>query len=67
MSPRQKIQGQHLNWFIVEQLPLVPSTRYEAVAFGPKTAGEIVRRRGAGTHLYRPRHGALRSRYGSCR
>ena len=40
---RQKIQGQHLNWFIVEQLPLVPSARYEAVAFGPKTAGEIVR------------------------
>ena len=40
---RQKIQGQHLNWFIVEQLPVVPPDRYENVGFGPKTAGEIVR------------------------
>ena len=40
---RQKIQGQHLNWFILEQLPVVPPGRYEAVRFGPKTAAEIVR------------------------
>ena len=40
---RQKIQGQHLNWFIVEQLPVVPPARFEAIRFGPKTAGEIVR------------------------
>ena len=40
---RQKIQGQHLNWFIVEQLPVVPSERYETIRFGPKTAGKIVR------------------------
>ena len=40
---RQKIQGQHLNWFIVEQLPVVPPDRYENARFGPKTAGEIVR------------------------
>ena len=40
---RQKIQGQHLNWFVVEQLPVVPPDRYETVRFGPKTAGEIVR------------------------
>ena len=40
---RQKIQGQHLNWFIVEQLPVVPLDRYDSVHFGPKTAGEIVR------------------------
>ncbi|HBT43156.1 MAG TPA: restriction endonuclease [Rhodospirillaceae bacterium] len=40
---RQKIQGQHLNWFIVEQLPVVPPDRYDAVSFGQKTAGEIVR------------------------
>ena len=40
---RQKIQGQHLNWFIVEQLPVVPPDRYETIRFGPKTAGEIVR------------------------
>ena len=40
---RQKIQGQHLNWFIVEQLPVLPLARYDFVHFGPKTAGEIVR------------------------
>ena len=40
---RQKIQGQHLNWFIVEQLPVVPLESYKSVCFGPKTAGEIVR------------------------
>ncbi|MDQ8029272.1 MAG: hypothetical protein REJ23_11140, partial [Brevundimonas sp.] len=39
---RQKIQGQHLNWFIVEQLPIVPPTAYDR-AFGPKTARDIVR------------------------
>jgi hypothetical protein len=40
---RQKIQGQHLNWFIVEQLPVVPLERYDSARFGKKTAGEIVR------------------------
>ena len=40
---RQKVQGQNLNWFIIEQLPVVPPDRYEAVRFGPKTASEIVR------------------------
>ena len=40
---RQKIQGQHLNWFIVEQLPVVPPETYESVRFGLRTAGEIVR------------------------
>ena len=40
---RQTIQGQHLNWFIVEQLPIVPLDRFNSVYFGPKTAGEIVR------------------------
>ena len=40
---RQKTQSTHLNWFIAEQLPVVPPDRYEAVRFGPKTAGEIVR------------------------
>ncbi|MCY4341717.1 MAG: restriction endonuclease [Gammaproteobacteria bacterium] len=42
-STRQKVQGQTLNLFIVEQLPVVPPERYEAVCFGPKTAAEIVR------------------------
>ena len=40
---RQKVQGQHLNWYIVEQLPVVPPDVYERVRFGPKTAAEIVR------------------------
>ena len=42
-TARQKIQGQHLNWFILEQLPAVPPERYEEVCLGPKTAAEIVR------------------------
>ena len=40
---RQKVQGQTLNLFIVEQLPIVPADSYEAVRFGPKTAEKIVR------------------------
>jgi len=40
---RQKIQGQTLNLFIIEQLPVIPSDRYEAVRFGKKTAAKIVR------------------------
>ena len=40
---RQKVQGQHLNWYIVEQLPIVSPDRYEATRFGSKTAAEIVR------------------------
>lgn len=42
-STRQKIQGQTLNLFIVEQLPVIPPNRYDTVNFGPKTAKEIVR------------------------
>ena len=38
---RQKVQSQHLNWFIVEQLPVVPPDRADATNFGPKTATEI--------------------------
>ena len=40
---RQKAQSTHLNWFIVEQLPVVPPERYEAERFGAKNAGEVVR------------------------
>ncbi len=39
---RQKVQGQHLNWFIVEQLPVIAAADYER-RFGEKTAREIVR------------------------
>lgn len=41
-STRQKVQGQTLNLFIVEQLPVVPPAAY-ARAFGDKTARDIVR------------------------
>lgn len=40
---RQKVQGQTLNLFIVEQLPVVPPERFQEIRFGAKTAGEIVR------------------------
>ena len=40
---RQKVQGQTLNLYIVEQLPVVPPERYDTVRFGPKSAAEIVR------------------------
>ena len=40
---RQKVQGQTLNLFIVEQLPIVPPDSYESVHFGSMTAREIVR------------------------
>ena len=39
---RQKIQGQHLNWYIVEQLPVVPCEQYDAVCFGAMSSAEIV-------------------------
>ena len=39
---RQKVQGQNLNWFIIEQLPIVPPDRYETTCFGTKTASEVV-------------------------
>ncbi len=38
---RQKVQGQNLNWFIVEQLPFVPPSKYD-LPFGPKSAAQIV-------------------------
>ena len=40
---RQKVHSTSLNWYIVEQLPVVPPERYESVSFGPKTAAGIVR------------------------
>ncbi|WP_293827040.1 hypothetical protein [uncultured Brevundimonas sp.] len=39
---RQKAQSTHLNWYIVEQLPVVPPVAYDR-AFGGKTARDIVR------------------------
>ena len=40
---RQKIQGQTLNMFIIEQLPVVPFQHYELEKFGNKAIGQIVR------------------------
>jgi hypothetical protein len=39
---RQKVHAANLNWFIVEQLPVVPATAY-ARRFGSMMAGDIVR------------------------
>jgi hypothetical protein len=39
---RQKVQGQTLNLFIIEQFPVVPPVAY-ARNFGPKSAADIVR------------------------
>ena len=40
---RQKIHGQHLNLFVVKQLPTVPPDRYEEIRFGSKTAADVIR------------------------
>lgn len=39
---RQKVQGQHLNWYIVEQLPVVPEYDYDR-KFGVKKASDLIR------------------------
>jgi hypothetical protein len=39
---RQKIHGQTLNWYIVEQLPVIPPADF-ARRFGAKTAAEVVK------------------------
>lgn len=40
---RQKVQSTHLNWYIVEQLPVVPREIYKQTKFGGKGADEIVK------------------------
>ena len=39
---RQKVQGQHLNWYLVEQLPVLTAGDCD-VAFGKTSARELVR------------------------
>ena len=39
---RQKVQGQHLNWFVVEQLPVLAPEVYRR-RFGNRTAADLVR------------------------
>ena len=41
-TARQKVQGQHLNWFIVEQLPVIAPADYDRT-FGETTARDLVR------------------------
>ena len=36
-------RAQNINWYIVEQLPVVSPEIYETTSFGSKTAGEIIR------------------------
>ncbi len=39
---RQKVQSTHVNYYIIEQLPVIPPKAY-AQKFGPKTAETIIR------------------------
>ena len=39
---RCKLHANHMNWFILEQLPVIPGERYDSTTFGRKTAGDIV-------------------------
>ena len=39
---RQKVHGNHLAWYLLEQLPVIPSDHYSR-RFGDKSAEEIVR------------------------
>ena len=39
---RQKVQGTHLTWYTVEQLPVIAPTDYDR-RFGPTTARDLVR------------------------
>ena len=41
-AARQKAQGTHLNWYIVEQLPVIAPDDYDT-QFGDKTARDLVR------------------------
>lgn len=40
---RQKVHGQTLNWYIVEQLPFVPKASFDSWSLGDKTASDVVR------------------------
>ena len=40
---RSKIHSTSVNWYLVEQLPVVPLAEYEKARFGKKTAGNIIR------------------------
>jgi hypothetical protein len=39
---RSKVHSTSMNWYLVEQLPVVPLARFAESRFGPKTAAEII-------------------------
>jgi hypothetical protein len=41
-TARQKVQGQHLNWYILEQLPVVPPSAYEGKV-GERVIADLIR------------------------
>ena len=51
-TTRQKVQGQTLNLFILEQLPVVPQERYRGGMLRTKDRRGDRARGGAGTHLH---------------
>lgn len=40
---RSKVHSTSVNWFLFEQLPVVPLARYAATRFGKKTAADLIR------------------------
>ena len=56
---RQKAQGTHLNWYIVEQLPVIAPEDYDRL-FGDTTGARSRPRPRAAADVHGPRHGALR-------
>ena len=61
---RQKVQGQHLNLYIVEQLPVVPTRTLRRGAVRTEVGGRNRPRRRIGAHVHRPRRGAVRPGHG---
>ncbi len=42
-TARAKVHSTSVNWFIVEQLPVIPPAQFEETKFGSKTTAEIIR------------------------
>ena len=58
---RQKVQGTHLTWYTVEQLPVIAPAAYDR-SFGTTTARDLIRDHVLRLTYTRPRHGPLRPR-----
>ena len=61
---RQKAQSTHLNWYIVEQFPVVPLDLLRFRPLRPEDGRRDCARGGVGTDLHRPRYGPVRPRPG---